>query len=91
MSSVSGSAPRADFAMRGLAISFLIPPRMASAASLFKVLLRMIDHCMLLIRGMVNWAHAPMFLGTQTHELEGYVSGQARDDCEHTRILSAGD
>ena len=69
MSDSSGSAPRADFAIRGFAISSLIPLRIASAASLFKVLLCMIDHCTLLIRRVVNLAHVPMLLDARRMKL----------------------
>ena len=69
MNGSSGSAPRADSAMRGFAISFLIPLRIASAAFLFKVLLSMIDHCTLLIRRVVNLAHIRMFLDTRRMNL----------------------
>jgi hypothetical protein len=77
--------------MRGFAISSLIPLRTASAASLFKLFLGMIDHCTLLIRVMVNRAHAPMLLSTQADEFEDYVRGLTWDDSVHTPLLRSGD
>lgn len=78
VSGSSASAPRADCAMRGLAISSLIPLRMAFAASLSKVLLVMIDDCTLLYWRMVNPAHAPMLLGDQTHEFGAALNGSGQ-------------
>jgi len=40
--------------MRGFAISFLMPPKIASTDSLFEVLLAMIDDCTLLALRTVN-------------------------------------
>lgn len=85
----SGSAPRADFAMRGFAISPLILLRIASAASLSNVLLIMIDDYTLLHSRMVNLAHVPMLLDTRRMNLGATLTTGL--GLRRTRILSAGD
>src|ERR1017187_2946380 len=61
MGSISGSTIRADFAIRGFAISSLISLRVAFSASLLEFLLTMIDDCTFLERRTVNSGHASIF------------------------------
>jgi hypothetical protein len=61
MRSISGSAIRADFAIRGFAISSSTLPRVAFSDSLFEFFLAIIDDCTFLERRMVNSGHATIF------------------------------